>query len=67
MIEQKPEEADIEAFENWWHNEGSGMPPNEDEDAATHVERISRLAWLNGAYCSRSPLVKITNNQKLTK
>jgi hypothetical protein len=38
-------------FEEWWHNEGSGMPPKPGEDAEIHVKRISAIAWSNGAYC----------------
>jgi hypothetical protein len=37
---------EIAAFERWWHEEGSGMPPLDGEDAETHVHRVSRIAWL---------------------
>jgi hypothetical protein len=37
-------------FETWWHEEGSGMPPKPGEDAEEHVKRVSKIAWLNGAY-----------------
>jgi len=40
----------MEKFEEWWHNEGSGMPPQQGEDHAIHVERMCRIAWSNGAY-----------------
>lgn len=39
-----------EAFDRWWFNEGSGMPPSPDEDQEEHVHRIARIAWHNGAY-----------------
>lgn len=46
-ITTSPDES---AFDEWWNNEGSGMPPLTGEDAETHVHRISRIAWLNGAF-----------------
>jgi len=41
------------AFETWWHNEGSGMPPKGGEDIEEHVKRVSHTAWVNGAYKAR--------------
>lgn len=38
------------AFNIWWHNEGSGMPPRRDEDAYEHVHRVAQIAWSNGYY-----------------
>ena len=55
----KPEEglllgaAPCSAFDVWWHNEGSGMPPQAGEDAETHVRRICEIAWSNGANGAR--------------
>lgn len=46
-------EADLLRFNDWWRNEGSGMAPFPGEDAETHVLRVSKIAWLNGAYKSR--------------
>lgn len=43
------------AFERWWYEEGSGMPPARDEDAYEHVHRIARIAWENGAFCAIQP------------
>lgn len=40
----------MNAFETWWHNEGSGMVPGPEEDHETHVKRIAEIAWSNGAY-----------------
>ena len=40
----------MEKFEEWWHNEGSGVPPRPDEDHHEHVKRMCRIAWSNGAY-----------------
>jgi hypothetical protein len=37
-------------FKIWWHREGSGMPPLKGEEACEHVERVSAIAWANGAY-----------------
>jgi FtsZ-binding cell division protein ZapB len=39
-----------EDFKIWWHREGSGMPPLKAEDTCEHVERVSAIAWANGAY-----------------
>lgn len=44
------EKGQRSAFDAWWHNEGSGMPPMTGEDAATHVRRICEIAWNNGTY-----------------
>jgi hypothetical protein len=42
--------AEGSAFNRWWHDEGSGMSPKPNEDAETHVRRITEIAWSNGAY-----------------
>ena len=39
-----------DAFRSWWDNEGSGMPPEPDEETSAHAERIAKIAWANGAY-----------------
>ena len=44
---------DKEAFERWWHNEGSGMRRNNDEDVAEWVQRMTEIAWMNGADVAR--------------
>ena len=44
---------DKEAFERWWHNEGSGMLRYNDEDVAEWVQRMTEIAWMNGAYAAR--------------
>jgi len=44
------ESAELEGFDRWWYQEGSGMKPTEDEDTEEHVHRVSRIAWENGAY-----------------
>jgi hypothetical protein len=41
------------AFEKWWYDEGSGLPPRKGEDAETHVKRIAEIAWHNGAHKQR--------------
>ena len=38
-----------QAFEAWWHQEGSGMPPLPGEDQEQHAKRIAHIAWHNGA------------------
>lgn len=37
-------------FERWWDEEGSGMCPLPGEDAETHVKRVCKIAWDNGAF-----------------
>lgn len=39
-----------DAFQFWWDNEGSGMPPKPGEEYCDWVERIAKIAWANGAY-----------------
>jgi len=39
-----------DAFQFWWDNEGSGMPPRHDEETSVYAERIAKIAWANGAY-----------------
>jgi hypothetical protein len=51
------------AFDVWWHNEGSGMPPLPDEDAETHVRRICEIAWAKGAYKANEALENIIKQQ----
>ncbi len=46
-------DKDNSAFELWWHNEGSGMPPYPTEDREIHMLRVARIAWLNGADTGR--------------
>jgi hypothetical protein len=51
QFKQRPNEDDLnESFDRWWRNEGSAMRPGPKEDLEEHVQRISRIAWLNGAY-----------------
>lgn len=52
-------EAHKAAFDVWWHEEGSGMPPLPGEDAETHVHRISRIAWENGGYKATEMVLKV--------
>jgi len=40
-------------FCQWWHDEGSGMPPLPGMDHEEHARRISQIAWHNGAYVVR--------------
>ena len=46
------DKAIMDAFEQWWHLEGSAMRPLSKEDQETHVKRISAIAWSNGAYAN---------------
>ena len=44
---------DKEAFERWWHNEGSGMLRHNDEGVTEWVHRMAEIAWTNGADVAR--------------
>ena len=59
MDSQKKGEAHDKAFDVWWNEEGSGMPPNVGEDAETHVKRISRIAWNNGGFKATEMVLQI--------
>lgn len=41
-----------QAFDFWWLNEGSGMAPMRNEEICVFAKDITRIAWLNGAYCA---------------
>lgn len=49
MIDDATRKA-LEAFERWWNDEGSGIKPEEDEDAEEHTKRLCEIAWLNGHF-----------------
>ncbi|WP_294963374.1 hypothetical protein [Sulfurimonas sp.] len=42
--------AVFESFEKWWYNEGSGFVPDLNEDTEEFMKRVTKIAWLNGAY-----------------
>ena len=44
------------AFSQWWYDEGSGMPPLPGHDLEKHTERMTEIAWLNGAYVAANGL-----------
>lgn len=46
------------AFNRWWHEEGSGMPPIEGEEICDHAQRVARIAWANGAYKVVADIIK---------
>jgi len=46
----KSEQEVKEEFERWWHDEGSGMAPEQGEDAETHTHRVAYIAWANRAF-----------------
>ena len=54
-IQALPESPEKD-FEVWWHNEGSGMPPQPDEDAEEHCYRVAKIAWLNSDFRAKYPL-----------
>lgn len=48
-VPNKPES--YVAFNRWWDQEGSELLPEDNEDRREDVvQRISKTAWLNGAY-----------------
>lgn len=47
-----------EAFERWWFDEGSEMPPLPGEDHGFHARRIARIAWHNGAFAKQQRLLE---------
>jgi len=50
MSYQSANKAIMDAFEQWWHLEGSAMRPISKEDQETHAKRISAIAWSTAAY-----------------
>ena len=50
-------DQDREAFGRWWHNEGSGMRRHNDEDVAEWVQRMTEIAWMNGADVARGRML----------
>jgi hypothetical protein len=38
------------AWQRWWDYEGSAMRPHPSEDTEQFAGRITKIAWLNGAY-----------------
>ena len=50
----KTQESIEAAFSRWWRDEGSGMPPHENEDQEEHTKRICKIAWMNGAYVNEA-------------
>ncbi len=43
----------------WWHDEGSGMRPVNGQDHESHVRDMTRLAWLNGAFCAADEIERL--------
>lgn len=43
----------------WWNNEGSGMRPLNGQDNESHVRDMTRIAWLNGAFCSADKIERL--------
>ena len=46
-------------FDTWWHQEGSGIIPNDKEDMEEFAKRIAKIAWSNGEYVERERCAKI--------
>ena len=43
----------------WWHDEGSGMRPVNGQDHEGHVRDMTRIAWLNGAFCAADEIERL--------
>ena len=43
-------DQDKEAFERWWHEEGSGISREDTEES---IHRLTEIAWMKGAYAAR--------------
>ena len=41
------EKSQYDNFEDWWHNEGSGIRPGIYDDMETHARHVSEAAWNN--------------------
>jgi hypothetical protein len=52
------------AFNRWWHDEGSGLPPLGEEDQSEHVRRVCEIAWANGAYSEASRILRLMKEQQ---
>jgi len=37
-------------YETWWYNEGSGARQRPEEDQEEFINRMTEIAWSNGAY-----------------
>jgi hypothetical protein len=46
-----PEELD--PFEAWWYDEGSGMNIGSEEELVSFAKRVTNIAWTNGAYTEK--------------
>lgn len=49
----------MNAFEMWWHEEGSAMRPKPDEDTEEFAKRIASIAWSNGGYVEQLTCAKL--------
>lgn len=56
-------------FDTWWHQEGSGIIPNDipndKEDMEEFAKRIAKIAWSNGAYTEREACAKLCDEALL--
>ena len=53
-----------DGYEVWWKDEGSGQRPASDEDWEEFVNRMTKIAWLNGAYIANENNKKIKERNK---
>ena len=48
-----------QAWKRWWDQEGSGMRPLSTEDTEQFAERITEIAWSNGAYARADEIERL--------
>lgn len=52
-VKTQSDPKEIDPFEAWWYNEGSGMPPYKGEDIECFAKRVTNTAWSNGYYTEK--------------
>jgi hypothetical protein len=49
----------MNAYQQWWENEGSAMRPLDHEDYEEFARRMTAIAWSNGEYVEREACAKV--------
>ena len=52
---QDSNKALLADFEIWWEREGNAMEPQDGDDPEAYAKRVSKGAWMNGAYKAKHP------------
>jgi hypothetical protein len=45
-------------FDQWWHNAGSGIRPNNNDDMETHARHVASIAWKAAQSIMRNALAE---------